>query len=182
MFNLLATFRVTREKIYDYYDGLHLEAEQRVGGKTRMAGNVSIKTGLAVPFVAANAFFAPYPSFLNMDVRQIGVISHAHIEVVRVLIYYFGLIGLLILVQKDLVNSSLIISFGAGYILILAITGGAMFSRYHLPAVPFIILVISVGFLNSSKKWFSYYDKYLIGIWAVVLMWHIFKMIIRGII
>jgi hypothetical protein len=168
------------ETINRYYNEIGQASEKRLGAKTGMVGNVNIATGIATPLVAANAFFAPYPSFTNYDERQIGVISHAHIEVVRILMYYFGVLGLVILARRDLVKSSLILSFGAGYILILALTGMAMFSRFHLPAVPFIIIFSAVGFLDSSRKWYTRYGTYLLGAWCVVIMWHVFKAAIRG--
>lgn len=165
------------DKIYDYYEGIGQEAEQRIVHKTT---RVDIKTSVALPLVAANAFFAPYPSFTYLDERQINVISNAPLHVTRVLISYFGVLGLLILFRTDLIKSSIIIAYGAGYILILAITGSAMFSRYILPALPFIIIFTSVGVYNSSKKMIRYYDMYLIVIWVIILIWHFFKASIRG--
>lgn len=167
-------------EIENQFSQLGDASESRISSKIKKVGTIDLKTQLAIPLVMVNSFISPYPSFLNLDIRQVGVISHAQNEVIRIIIYYFALIGIVLLIKRDFANSSLILSFTIGYILILAVTGTSYSDRFHLPAVPFMIILISVGFIDSSKKWFLNWNKYLLIIWGAVILWHLFKMGIRG--
>ena len=169
------------EEVISQYTQLESGKANRVESKTRAINNINVKTSLAVPLVLANAVVSPYPSFLNIDNRQIGVIAHAHNEIPRILLYYFSFLGLTVLLRKDFRNSSLIIAFVVIYITILALTGASYFDRFQLPAVPFMIILMSVGILDSSKKWFSNWNLYIIVIWFATILWQLFKLQIRGI-
>jgi len=152
----------------------------RILYKMQLAGNLDVKSSLSIPLVLLNAFISPYPSFLDIDERQIGVISHSQNEITRILMYYFALIGLFILIRKNFKNSSLIISFTVGYILILAITGASYFDRFQLPAVPFMVIMMSVGIIDSPRKWVNNWNKYIVLILAATVLWHLFKFYIRS--
>ncbi len=152
----------------------------RILWKLSMVNNINVNTSYTIPLVMVNAFVSPYPSFLDFDERQIGVISHSQNEITRIIMYYFALLGMYIAFRKDFKNSSLILSFTLGYIIILALTGASYFDRFQLPAVPFMLIFISVGIINSPRKWFKKFDLYILFILLATFAWHLFKFNIRG--
>lgn len=176
----ISTKYIGTEEIDTQFSQIDGASEKTLSTKIEKVGGLNLKTQLAIPLVMANSIVSPYPSFLDIDKRQIGIIAHAPNEVTRIIIYYFAFLGVFILLKNDFRNSALILSFGLGYVLLISITGLSYSDRFQLPAVPFMIILISVGFINSSKKWFSNWKIYLVLIWGAIIFWHIFKMNIRG--
>jgi len=179
---VLSTYFGQVREVTHQYAQLDEAAKIRITTKLDLAGGVNLKSSVAIPLVMINTLVAPYPSFLNIDSRQISVISHSQNEITRIFIYYFGFLGFFLLLKSDYKKSSLILSFSLGYLLMMALTGAAMFARFQLPAVPFIIIMISVGFIDSPQKWFTRWSGYIVVMGIAIIMWHLFKLYIRGMI
>jgi len=76
----------------------------------------------------------------------------------------------------------LIVSFVIGYLLILAMSTFAESERFHLPAVPFLLILAAFGISMISNKEKKYFRWYLIFIFLAVVAWNWFKLAGRGLI
>jgi hypothetical protein len=168
------------EELTKQYELLENGDANIISQKLSMKKNVNILTSLAIPLVMVNTIIAPYPSFLNIDDRQIGVISHSQNEVIRILLFYFAIIGYVYLIKNSMRKSLLLLLFISGHLVLLGLTGAAYFDRFQLPALPFIIILLSVGIIDSSKKAFLNWNNYIYLIWIAAIAWQIFKLKIRG--
>jgi len=149
---------------------------------SRLGDRLDIKSNLTIPLVIISAFVSPYPTFLNIDYRQLGIIAHSQNELTRIIIIYFAIVAIPFLLKRDLKNSSLILSFVIAYTVILALTANSYEDRYQLPNLPFMIILVSVGLLNLSEKVQRKWNIYLLIIFIIIILWHLFKLSIRGIV
>jgi hypothetical protein len=144
-------------------------------------GNISYKEAAVAPFIIAGSFITPFPSFLNTEERQIPIIAHFQNEMIRNLMYYFAFLGLIFLLRKNFRNSSILILFSFGYLYVITAAGNSFLDRFHLPLVPFLIIAMTVGMLNSKPVWIKRWNIYLVVIIIGQVLWTIFKLNIRGI-
>lgn len=163
------------------YDRIDSAGENILSDKVGMVKNISVKQAAVLPFILAGAVVTPFPSFLDTDERQFSVLAHFPNELIRNLIYYFAFLGFFFCVKNSLAKSSLVLFFSAGYIFILAITSTSFLDRFQLPVLPFIIILISVGYINSSPMWRNRWRYYLILMFCAQVAWNVFKLSIRGI-
>ncbi len=96
---------------------------------------------------------------------------------------FFALIALWVLYKKKLLtNHILIIVLLFSYLFILSASGYALSDRFHLPALPFMILLAGYGITNMNKKYASYYIPYLVIIGIIIIGWNWFKLAGRGVV
>lgn len=156
--------------------------ETNVNKDLQRIKNINVQYAAIAPLILIGSVVTPFPTVLNLDKRQFNIIAHYQNEIIRNLLYFFFFLGLFYVFRHDFRNSSLLLSFVIGYISILAITNSSFEDRFQLPALPFIIILMSVGFINSSPKWIIRWKYYIILIFFAESAWNLFKISIRGII
>ena len=76
----------------------------------------------------------------------------------------------------------LIIAIGCGYLIVIALSAFAHSERFHLPALPFALILAAYGISilgNKQKKWYNYW---LILIFVANIAWAWFKLKGRGLV
>jgi hypothetical protein len=149
--------------------------------EAKLVGNINYKQAAITPFIIAGSIVTPFPSFLITEPRQIPIVARFQNEMVRNLMYYFAILGLVLLIVSDFRKGSLLLLFLFGYLYVITSAGNSFQDRFHLPMVPFFIIAMSVGILQSSRKWLKRWDWYLALIFIAQISWTIFKLNIRGI-
>ena len=74
----------------------------------------------------------------------------------------------------------LILSIGCGYLVVIALSAFAHSERFHLPALPFSLILAAFGISqlqNKHKKWFNYWIMF---IFVANIAWAWFKLKGRG--
>lgn len=158
----------------DFMEGNLTDAQQRLG-------NVNYSNAFVTPFILTGAFFTPFPSFLYSESRQFGIIAHYQNEIVKNIMYYFGILGMIIILKKNFRKTILLTFFVLSYLFVLMTTANSFLDRFQLPNVPFIIIFMSVGLIDSDIKWKKGWNYYLILLFIVHATWTLFKLNIRGI-
>ena len=97
-------------------------------------------------------------------------------------IYAFFVIAALIFMYKRklLRKHALIITPLIFYLLILGSSGFALSERFHMPAIPFLVILSSYGITQMNRKNTKYFVPYLIFISIVIIGWNWFKLAGRG--
>jgi hypothetical protein len=121
----------------------------------------------------------PFPSLLYFNSGQLVMVSHFFNELVRNSLYFFAFLGILFSYKKRFKESSLILLYTLGYILILAVSGRSFQDRFQLPSLPGMLILISAG-LGHGRVYFKKWKLYLIGIGIGIILWNLFKLKIRG--
>ena len=148
----------------------------------RQMKEISIDKVAVSPLILAGAVITPFPSLLDFERRQLGMYVRYQNDMVRNIMYFFVFLGLFYSIRKKLNESLLILTFGFGYIAVLAISGVSFQARFQLPSLPFMIILISGGFCYTGPRLKKYWPIYLIFIFIAIFAWNYFKMSIRGLV
>ncbi len=157
------------------------QASQMRHFSTREGANELAEYGNTALF-APLMLFAPFPTLVNIKGQENHMML-AGAYYTRNVYAFFVIIALLVLIkQKIWRNHLLIIIFILSYLAILAKSGFALSERFHLPAVPFLLILAAYGITQMNYKNARYYVPYLIVMALVIIGWNWFKLAGRGLI
>jgi hypothetical protein len=148
---------------------------------TREGANKFAKYGSAAVFIPI-ILFAPFPTLVNIPEQQNLMMTNGDIFT-RNIYVFFVVVAFYVLFKRKRLRANLLLSvFLFSYLLILANSGFALSPRFHVPALPFLLLFAGYGITQMNRNFASYYFLYIIGISIVVIAWNWFKLAGRGIV
>lgn len=146
---------------------------------TREGANKFAKYGTASVFIPI-ILFAPFPTLVNIPDQPNIMMTNGDLFT-RNIYVFFVLVAFYILFKKKRLRSNILLSvFLVSYLLILANSGFAISPRFHVPALPFLLLFAGYGITQTNRAYSSYYILYIIGISIFVIAWNWFKLAGRG--
>jgi len=145
----------------------------------REGGNKFATYGSTIIF-APQILIAPYPTLVDIDYQKNQMMLNGMYYSKNV-IAFFVLIALLSLFnKKSLLNHVLILSFTFGYLFLIAMSAFALSERFHLPALPFLLIFAGYGVTRLNTLNTKFYIPYLIIISIIIIGWNWFKLAGRG--
>lgn len=146
---------------------------------TREGGNTLAKyasKSVFIPFI----FIIPFPTMVDVIHQQNQQLLHGG-YVVKNIMAFFVLFALFIIIKdKKWRDNILITSFTVGYLLIIALSAFAQSERFHLPALPFMLIIAAYGISMISNKEKKIFNAYLILMFIIFVAWNWFKLAGRG--
>lgn len=153
-------------------------ASQMDNFASREGGNALAKygsRGIFLPFM----LITPFPTLVNTNQPNAMMLSGAVFT--RNVYAFFVFMGLVVLVRKQLWRQHvLLLSVLFSYLFILASSGFALSERFHMPIVPFLLILAAFGVSQMNVKNKKYFVPYLFLISVVIIGWNWFKMTGRG--
>lgn len=148
---------------------------------TRKGGNELAKYAGAAVF-APMIFTIPFPTLVDTEGQENQRMIHGgnYVKNITSALTIFALFSLLM--SGDWRRHVLIISIGCGYLIVIALSAFAHSERFHLPALPFALILAAYGISilgNKQKKWYNYW---LILIFVANIAWAWFKLKGRGLV
>ena len=145
----------------------------------RENGNKFAKYAGAAVF-APMIFTIPFPTIVNIPEQQNQLMIHGgnYVKNITSAFTIFALFSLLF--SGEWRKYVLIISICCGYLVVIALSEFAQSERFHLPALPFALMLAAYGISisgNKQKKWYNYW---LIFIFVANIAWAWFKLRGRG--
>jgi len=155
-------------------------SNQEIGLEARHVGNRFIqyaKTSVFLPVIV----MAPFPTFVNIPNQQnFMLINGAYY--VRNVYAFFVIAGIYLMIRrKGLYRQHLFILFMLGsYLIILAASTFALSERFHMPALPFLLILAAYGITQMNRQIHKYYIPYLVLMFFIILAWNWLKIASRG--
>ncbi|GAB3544116.1 glycosyltransferase family 39 protein [Spirosoma fluminis] len=128
--------------------------------------------GVFLPFM----LMAPFPTLVYIyDQQNTMMLGGAYFT--RNVYAFFVFVALFILYKrKQLKGHVLLLAVIFSYVFVLASSGFALSERFHLPLVPFLLVLASYGVSQMNLQNRRYYVPYLILIGLLVIGWNWFKL------
>jgi len=143
--------------------------------------NALSKYGSSTIFVPI-ILFAPFPTMVNVETQKNAMMINGNIFT-RNVYAFFVVIALLALYKRKMLSEHvLIIALLLSYLAILSISGFALSERFHMPVVPFMMILAGYGITQMNNRNVKYYIPYLVIIGIVIIGWNWFKLAGRGVI
>ena len=144
-------------------------------------GNVFAKYGKPTVFVPVMVV-VPLPTIVNIETQQNLMLFNGGTYTKTVYAFFVYIALLVLLKQKRYKQHILLLSFLFTYLGILAFSKFAISERFHMPALPFLVILFSLGVTHMEKKYLKFFNPYLILISIVIIWWNWFKLAGRGLI
>jgi len=146
---------------------------------TTKGANALARYGTASVFMPM-MLFAPFPTLVYIEDQPNAMMINGNIFT-RNVYAFFVLIALFTLYKKKLLNQHvLILAVLLSYLVILALSGFALSERFHMPAVPFLLILAGYGITQMNNKNVKLYIPYLVLMGLVIIGWNWFKLAGRG--
>jgi 4-amino-4-deoxy-L-arabinose transferase-like glycosyltransferase len=146
---------------------------------TRKDANNFARYGTTAIF-APLILFAPFTTQVDIPEQENSMLINGN-NFTRNVYAFFVVIALLAILKKKLFTQHvLILSILLSYLAILAMSGYALSERFHMPAVPFLMIFAGYGITQMNNRNVKYYIPYLVIISIVIIGWNWFKLAGRG--
>lgn len=161
--------------------------ESRIGNQetslefraTREGGNTFAKyasKSVFVPFI----FVIPFPTMVDVSHQQNQQLLHGGYVVKNVMAFFVLFALFLMIKEKKWRDNVLITSFTVGYLLVVALSAFAQSERFHLPALPFLLIIAAYGVSNVTNKEKKLFNGYIMLMFVIFIAWNWFKLAGRG--
>lgn len=132
--------------------------------------------GLFLPFM----LIVPLPTMVYIA-DQPNTMMMAGAYFTRNIYAFFVFVALITLYKrKQLRDHVLLLAVIFSYVFVLASSGFALSERFHLPLIPFLLILAAYGVSQMNRKNKKYYIPYLFFIALLVIGWNWFKLAGRG--
>lgn len=147
----------------------------------RKGGNDFAKYASASVF-APMIFVIPFPTMLAVSSQYNQQLLHGGYYVKNIMAFFAIFALLWVLKNKKWRDFTLIGAFTLGYLIVIAFSAFAHSERFHLPALPFILIMAAFGVSQATNKTKKYYMFWLAFIFVVIIAWSWFKLAGRGLV
>ena len=142
----------------------------RADGSNRLASYGSKSIFLPLMLIA------PFPTLVYIS-DQPAAMMMGGAFFTRNVYAFFVLVALIMLYKRrQLREHVLVISVIFSYIFVLASSGFALSERFHLPLIPFLMVMAAHGISQMNQKNTRYFIPYLVVISAIIIGWNWFKL------
>ncbi len=149
----------------------------------RKGGNKFAKYAGATVF-APLIFTIPFPTMVDIENQQNQQLIHGG-NYVKNITSFFTILTLFLLFfkRKAWKNHILILAFTCSYLAVIALSAFAQSERFHLPVLPFALILATFGISQmTNKKYKQWFDWWTIFIFVAIIGWSWFKLAGRNII
>lgn len=145
----------------------------------REGGNQFSKYAGASVF-APMIFVIPFPTIVETPKQENQKIINGG-NYVKNIMAFFVIFALFWIIKKRIRRDYLLIgSFTIGYLMIIAMSAFAQSERFHLPALPFELILAAFGVSLVTNKSKNYFIWWMVLIFFAIVGWSWFKLAGRG--
>lgn len=133
-------------------------------------------TAVFLPFM----FTVPFPTFVHIEIQQQQMMLSGAYFVKNIYAFFVILALYLLYKRKMLRNHILILSFTFAYLFILAKSSFAISERFHMPLVPFLLILAAFGVTQLTPRTKRLFVPYVVMVVILAIAWNWFKLAGRG--
>ncbi len=148
-------------------ENLQFRAERDYGNKFALLAGA--------PLFFSIVFIAPFPSYISVPFQEyIWLFIGGNF--IRNIYAFFTIAGIFYCIRHNFRNTSLLLFYAIGYLLVLAKSPFAISERFHLPAVPALLIFSAIGLTYYSPLLKKYFTWYLAFICLLIFLWNYIKL------
>lgn len=147
----------------------------------REQGNKFAKYAGAAVF-APLIFTIPFPTMVETVGQENQRLIHGGNYVKNIVSFFTILALVLLLFSGQWRRYVLMLAFMLGYLVVIALSAFAHSERFHLPALPFLLLFAAYGVSQMRNSYKRYFVVWLVFIFVANVAWAWFKLAGRGLV
>jgi len=146
---------------------------------TEVNGNKYAKYATGLVF-APIIFVIPFPTIVETPNQENQKIINGGNYVKNILAFFMVLALFWVIRNKKWRDYLLIGSFTFGYLIIISLSAFGQAERFHLPALPFELIMAAFGISLVTNKDKKYFRWWMVLIFVAIVAWSWFKLAGRG--
>lgn len=164
------------------------EISETIGRKNAVADHMEFRANreggnkLAVmagaPLFVSIVLIAPFPSLVFVPEQNI-LWMFIGANFIRNIYAWFTILGIIYIITTRNRSGSLLLLFAFGYLAVLANSGFAISERFHMPALPALIILSAAGISYRGNRMQKYFPFYLAALAILEIGWNYVKMMGR---
>jgi hypothetical protein len=135
----------------------------------------SLSTYGTTAFFAPFVLLVPFPTLINIPSQQNQMMMNGAYLIKNIIAFFVIIAILTVYKQKKISNHTLIFSFIVSYLVVIVMSKFAISERFHLPALPFLLILAAFGITQINRKNKKYYIPYIILVTFIIVGWNVFK-------
>ena len=169
--------RISSE-VEEYWEGKDTNQQVRLEDRARK-GNAFATYASAAVF-APMILTIPFPTMVETPNQETFRMLHGGVFVKNMMSFFAILALVLLILYWKWQKHVLLIVFLTSYLGILALSAFGHSERFHLLAVPFIMIFAAYGISQMNKKNIQYFNIWLVLMFVAIIAWTWFKLAGRG--
>ena len=145
----------------------------------REGGNVFAKYASKSIF-APMIIVLPFPTMISVPNQENQQLIHGGNYVKNIMAFFAVFVMIMMLANRTWRDNLLIVSFMLGYLLVVSMSAFAHSERFHLPALPFLLILAAVGVTIQTNKTKKIFNWYVLLVFVAIVGWSWFKLAGRG--
>jgi len=147
----------------------------------RKGGNELAKYAGAAVF-APLIFTIPFPSMVYTEGQENMRLTNGANYVKNIMSFFSILAIIMMIVSGDWRKHVLLLSVTCGYLLVIALSNFAQSGRFHVPVMPFEMMLSAYGVCIITKKQRKFFNMWMVFMFVACIAWQWFKLKGRGMI
>ena len=149
---------------------------------TRQGGN-KFATYAGAAVFAPMIFVIPFPTIVNVSGQENQQLIHGA-NYVKNIMAFFVIYVLFHFIKTGKWRDHLLLSAATmGYLMVIAFSAFAQSERFHLPALPFLLIFAAYGVsIFDRRKHGKYFNWWVMFIFVAIVAWSWFKLAGRGLV
>ena len=166
------------DEIDRYWADRDTNQETRLADRARKGNEFAKYAGAAV--FSPMIFTLPFPTMIETPNQEMFRMLHGGVFVKNMMSFFAILAFVLLILRNDWQKHVLLMVFLVTYLGIIALSAFAHSERFHLLAVPFLLIFVAYGVSQINKKNIKYFNYWSILMFVAIVGWSMFKLGGRG--
>ncbi|MCK9508135.1 MAG: glycosyltransferase family 39 protein [Pigmentiphaga sp.] len=122
----------------------------------------------------------PFPTMIETPGQENQRLIHGGNYVKNIMAFFAMFALLMIIIDRKWRDYLLLGSYMLGYLLVVALSAFAHSERFHLPALPVLLIFAAYGISRQENKHKKYFTWWMMFIFVAIVGWSWFKLAGRG--
>ena len=167
-------------EIEEAWEERHMSQQQSMEWRAEREGGNQFAKYASKSIFAPMIMVIPFPTMVETPGQENQRMIHGG-NYVKNIVAYFAIFALLMVVLDKKWRDYLWLgSFMLGYLLVVALSAFAHSERFHLPALPVLLIFAAYGIGRQENKHKKYFTWWLVFIFVAIIGWSWFKLAGRG--
>jgi hypothetical protein len=167
-------------EIEEVWEERHINQQQSLEWYAQREGGNQFAQYASKSVFAPMIMVIPFPTMIETPNQENQRLFHGGNYVKNIMAFFAMFALLMIVIDKKWRDHLLLGSFMLGYLLVVALSAFAHSERFHLPALPVLLIFAAYGIGRQENKHKKYFTWWLAFIFVAIVGWSWFKLAGRG--
>jgi len=168
-------------EIEEHWEGRHDNMELGFEHRVQQEGANQFARYATGAVFAPVIFVIPFPAMTYVDGQQNQMMINGN-AFVKNITAFFTMLGIFLLIyRKRWREHTLILAFLISYLGVISTTVFVTSDRFHLPSVPFALIMAAYGISQMTNQWKKYFNWWTIFIFIAIVGWSWQRLAGRGV-